>query len=75
MKCHLCDGEAVAVFWFDKGCYCDEAQRQPLCLHHAYKSGPAKGGTMELIEDLSADGEFSRRWCPRPSCEELLARM
>jgi hypothetical protein len=57
----------VAVFRFAYGCYCDPAQRQPLCLHHAIKSGAARGpngepGTMELIEDLTIGDQFTQFW-------------
>ena len=54
-KCHLCDTEAIAIFCFTKGCYCDKTEIQPLCLHHAYKSGPNNDGAMILLEDLSIE--------------------
>ena len=59
-KCHLCGSDAVAVFYFSQGCHCDTTTVQPLCLHHAYKSGSTTG-TMELIKDLT-DGEFAKVW-------------
>jgi hypothetical protein len=67
MKCSLCDTEAVAVFHFSRGCHCSSEPIQALCLHHAHKSGPPSGGTMELIEDLTIDGEFSAYWKDRTS--------
>lgn len=57
--CRRCDDPAVAVFRFSRGCYCDPAEVQALCPHHAFKSGPARGGTMELIEDLTIDSSFT----------------
>jgi hypothetical protein len=64
-KCHLCNDPAVAVFRFSRGCYCDPATVQPLCLHHAHRSVPAGGGSMDLIEDLTVGGEFGRYWASR----------
>lgn len=66
MTCHLCEDEAVAIFRFSHGCYCDPTEVQPLCLHHAHKSGPAAGGTMDLIEDLTLGSEFTTYWAARP---------
>lgn len=64
-RCHLCGDSAVAVFYFSHGCSCSTATVQPLCLHHAYKSAPVSGGSMELIKDLSLDGVFSAHWADR----------
>lgn len=60
--CHLCSDPAVAVFYFSHGCYCDPTTVQPLCISHAHKSGPAAGGSMELIKDLTEDSAFSEYW-------------
>jgi hypothetical protein len=60
--CHLCGAPAVAVFYFSHGCYCDPTTVQPLCAHHAHKSGPGTGGGMELVKDLSVDGSFAKHW-------------
>jgi hypothetical protein len=57
MKCTLCDSEAIAVYYFDKGCVCNKSTTQPLCEHHIRKSTPI--GSMELIEDLTLDNKFS----------------
>lgn len=61
-KCHLCDNEAIGLFYFSEGCYCDMTKDQPLCLHHAFKSGPNNGGAMILIEDLTLDKSFTSYW-------------
>ncbi len=63
MKCHLCDAEAIAIFYFNKGCICNKDHWQPLCCHHTYRSQPI--GTMELFEDLTLDNEFSKGWRKR----------
>jgi hypothetical protein len=60
--CHLCGLAAVAVFYFSRGCYCNPSTVQSLCEHHARKSGPAAGGTMELIKDLTEGSAFSGAW-------------
>lgn len=59
-KCHLCGADAVAVFYFSQGCFCDKTTVQPLCIHHAHKSG-SSSGSMELIKDLT-DGHFKDLW-------------
>lgn len=64
--CHLCGAPAVAVFYLSRGCYCDPTTVQALCPHHAFKSGPAAGGGMELVKDLTDSQEFSRLWA-RPT--------
>lgn len=62
-QCHLCSVDAVAVFYFSHGCYCNDTTVQPLCLHHVYTSGPAvSGGSMEMIKDLTVGDAFSRNW-------------
>jgi succinate dehydrogenase/fumarate reductase-like Fe-S protein len=57
MKCTLCDAEAIAIYYFDKGCVCSKKQMQPLCEHHIYKATPING--MKLIKDLTIDHEYS----------------
>lgn len=71
MKCHLCDDKAVCIFEFSRGCYCDNATYQPLCLHHSFKSGPAKDGTMCLIKDLTEDKEFTKLWKKREETKPI----
>jgi hypothetical protein len=34
-------------------------------LHHAFKSAPVQGGTMDLIEDLTVGKDFAPYWCGR----------
>lgn len=62
MPCHLCGKPAVAVFRFSRGCVCSPATDQALCLQHAHRAQPAEGGSMELLEDLTVGGEFTRYW-------------
>lgn len=62
MQCHLCNDEAIAIFMFTEGCYCDKTPLQPLCLHHSFKSGPNNNGFMVLVEDLSYNKEFTKYW-------------
>jgi hypothetical protein len=59
-RCHLCNDPPVAIFAFSRGCVCSPARHQPLCEHHARRATPL--GTMELVEDLTADGEFGACW-------------
>ena len=61
-KCHLCDDHAIAVFYFSHGCYCNRSTVQPLCLHHAHRSGPPDGGSKELIKDLTINAAFTKNW-------------
>ncbi len=70
--CVRCGAEAIGVFFFDKGCYCDPSTTQALCLHHAHKSGPVEGGSMILIEDLTTDNSFTRYWngVPEPESKD-----
>ncbi len=49
---HGCKEDAVAVYYFSHGCYCSPVTVQPLCLHHARRSG-SEIGSMELIKDLT----------------------
>lgn len=62
MKCNLCDSEAIAIFLFTEGCYCDRTPLQPLCLHHSFKFGPNDGGAMILVKNLSEDNKFTLEW-------------
>jgi hypothetical protein len=64
-KCNLCNDEAIAIFYFNNGCICNEKNTQPLCLHHAHKSRPAGKGSMELIVDLTVSGIFTDYWNSR----------
>jgi hypothetical protein len=70
IACVRCGDPAVAVFLFSAGCYCDPSKLQSLCLHHAMKSGPPPGESMQLVEDLSEGGAFGRWWS---SCERSFA--
>lgn len=60
IKCHLCHDEALGIFYFSRGCYCNDSKIQPLCLHHSRKSTPKQGGTMQLLIDLTVDRSFER---------------
>ena len=62
VDCKRCGKEAIAIFFFSEGCYCDESKVQALCLHHAMKSGPPDGGTMQLMTDLTQDFSFGPFW-------------
>lgn len=61
-KCLLCNSDAIGIFAFSRGCVCNPATVQPLCLHHVHKATPASGGSMELAEDLTVDGAFTIHW-------------
>lgn len=62
MNCNLCDDPAIAVFYMDRGCLCNDRKLQALCLHHAHKSKSASGGCMELVVDLTINGQFTNHW-------------
>jgi len=60
-QCRFTDGEAVARFALDKGCFCyPDDREQDLCLHHIVKATPLGG--MKLIVDYTLDGSFTRWW-------------
>jgi hypothetical protein len=51
----------VAVFELSAGCVCYPVDReQALCMQHIVRATPL--GTMELTDDLSARGEFTKWW-------------
>jgi hypothetical protein len=59
--CRFQCGPAVAVFEMSAGCICYPADReQALCMQHIVRATPL--GTMELKDDLSARGEFTKWW-------------
>jgi hypothetical protein len=56
------NAEAVAVFDMPGGCVCfPEDRKQALCMQHVVKANPLAG--MELREDLTEGGAFTRWWC------------
>ncbi len=60
IKCNLCNDEAIAIFYFSKGCICSNRQIQPLCHQHIIKATPK--GCMNLMQDLTIDMEFTKEW-------------
>lgn len=59
-QCRFDDGEAIAAFAMDEGCFCHPEDRaQALCLHHAMRANP--NGNMILIQDFS-EGEAFTAW-------------